>query len=82
MPKTMSNGKPNEVVADLRASIAKHIRMARAEKRLSQAEVASMAKTTPARVSELENIRCDPRLSTLVRIAAVLEVTLIVRSAS
>jgi transcriptional regulator with XRE-family HTH domain len=48
--------------------------MARADRRLTQIEVAKQAGTSPSRVSEIESGSADPRLSTLARIAGVLGV--------
>lgn len=68
----MAQPNTENKVSQLRKSVASAVRMARAEKRLSQIEVAQQAGTSPSRVSELENGNADPRLSTLARIADVL----------
>jgi transcriptional regulator with XRE-family HTH domain len=49
--------------------------MARANKQMSHKEVASLAGTSPATISELENGKADPLLSTFARIAGVLDIT-------
>lgn len=70
----MAQSNSESKVKELRESVASVIRMARADKQLSQIEVAQKARTSPSRVSELENGSADPRLSTLARIAGVLGV--------
>ena len=72
--------KPNteSKVRQLRDSVASQVRMARADKQLSQIEVASIAGVSPARISELEAGKADPRLSTLARVADALELTITV----
>jgi DNA-binding XRE family transcriptional regulator len=78
MPKPNTESKVDE----LRESVAKSIRMARADRRLSQIEVARQAGTSPGRVSELESGKSDPRLSTLIRIAGALGLDVRVESAA
>lgn len=59
-------------------NIGRRIAGARAYRNLSQADVATAAETTPARVSQIENASASPRLDTIVRVARAvgLEVTL------
>lgn len=68
----MANSNTESKVGEVREAVAKSIRMARADKRLSQIEVAEIAGTSPSRVSELESGKSDPRLSTLARVADAL----------
>ncbi len=72
MPHPNTESKANKV----RLDFAKAVRMARANKRWSQTEVARQAGTGVARVSEIENEVSDPRLSTVARIAAVLGISI------
>jgi Predicted transcriptional regulators len=69
-------------VREMRADVARRLRVARADKRLSQADVAKAAGTSRVTVSELENEVADPRITTLARIAGVLDLTLTVGSAA
>lgn len=57
--------------------MAKAIRVARAEKQLSQSEVAARAGTSPVTISELESAKADPKLSTLARIVGALDLTIV-----
>lgn len=70
MPQPNTESK----VKHLREAVASTVRMARANKQLSQVEVAQKAGTSPSRVHELETGSADPRLSTLARIADVLDI--------
>lgn len=51
---------------------AESVRVARARRQLSQAEVAERAGTTADRIGGIENGLVDPRLSTVERVAAAL----------
>jgi transcriptional regulator with XRE-family HTH domain len=53
-------------------NIARQTLHFRLENGLTQAELAQIAQTTQARVSEIESLKGDPRLSTLGRIARAL----------
>lgn len=54
------------------------VRVARARQRLSQAQVAKLAGTSPVRLSEIESGTGDPRLSTVERITDVLGLSIAV----
>lgn len=57
------------------------IRSERATQRLSQQELAKKAGVSPNRVTEIENEKSDPRLSTVEAIAGVLGLTVKVEAA-
>lgn len=78
MAKPNTEGK----VKQLRESLASKVRMARADKRLSQAEVAERAGTSPVRIWEIENGNADPRLSTIVRVAGALGLQVMIGDAA
>lgn len=78
----MANPNTESKVSELRQAVAKSIRMARADKQLSQIEVAQAAGVGTARVSELESGKSDPRLSTLVRVTDALGLAVTVGAAA
>lgn len=57
------------------------IRSERATQRLSQQELAKKAGVSPNRVTEIENEKSDPRLSTVESIAGALGLTVKVEAA-
>ena len=63
-----------EELANLRSQInvARAVLHHRLEHQLNQTELAKLAKTTQARVSDVEAMKGDPKLSTLARIALAL----------
>lgn len=58
------------------------VRAKRAALRLSQSELAHKARVNPSRVSEMENAKSDPRLSTVDRITAALGLSITVTEAA
>ena len=54
------------------ANIARTVFQRRLDEGLSQGELAKIARTTQARVSEIEALKGDPKLSTLGRVAYAL----------
>lgn len=61
---------------------AESVRMARAQRRWSQQDVAEKAGTTADRVSQIESGLIDPRLSTVERIADALGITVTIGEAA
>lgn len=61
---------------------AESVRVERARRQWSQAEVAAKAGTTAGLVSEIEGGKVDPRLSTVERIAAALGMTVTIGAAA
>jgi transcriptional regulator with XRE-family HTH domain len=57
------------------------VRSKRAALRLSQLEVAKAAGVSPTRVTEIENAKRDPRLSTVESVVAVLGLRITVEAA-
>ena len=55
-------------------SLAECVRIERARRQWSQAEVAQRAGTTPDRIGEIESASVDPRLSTVEKVAEVLDI--------
>lgn len=62
--------------------MAEQFRVARARRQWSQEEVAKRAGVDPARVSQIENGRRDPRFSTVVRIAGALGLQVLIGDAA
>lgn len=84
MPKSMSINDIAEAKSNRKAILvfAERVRVERARRQWSQAEVAQRAGTTPDRVSQIETGNTDPRLSTIERIADVLGIQFCVGSAA
>ena len=61
-------------VREIREAIASAVRMARADKRLTQAETAALAGVNVNRIKDIENAARDPKFSTIVRVAEALGV--------
>lgn len=78
----MNQPNTESKVDTVRRQVATAIRSARAARRLSQIEVAKQAGVSPSRVSELENEISDPQLSTLVKIADELGLSVSVTEAA
>ena len=74
MPNTGAGRKVAEVVGEA-------VRSKRAALQLSQQEVAKAAGVSPARVTELENAKKDPRLSTVESITEALGLRICVEAA-
>jgi transcriptional regulator with XRE-family HTH domain len=58
-----------EAVQQMMVRLGRRIAGARAERSLSQVEVAELAETSPARVSAIENATDSVRIDTIVRVA-------------
>jgi transcriptional regulator with XRE-family HTH domain len=74
----MSNTGAKRKVAE---RIGAAIRAERASQRMSQQELAKKAGVSPTRITEIENEKSDPRLSTVESIAGALGLTLTVEAA-
>lgn len=68
MPKTVEQGKTGE----LRSAISRAVRMRRADKRLSQQDVAELAGVSVVRISEIEGETKNPRIDTIEKVANAL----------
>ncbi len=68
-----------EAVKQSMTQLGRRIAGARAERNLSQAEVAAIAETSPARVSAIENATDSPRIDTIVRVAQAVGLDVTVR---
>src|SRR5689334_2296595 len=64
------------------AKLGRRIAGARAERSLSQAEVAELAETTAARISAIENATDSARIDTIVRVAQAVGLELTLREAA
>jgi len=62
------------------ARLGRKIAGARVERSMSQADVAELAETTPARVSEIENAAKLARIDTIARIAQAVGLEITVRN--
>lgn len=78
----MPNPNTESKVKRTREQLALMVRGRRAERNLSQSELAQNAGISPARISEIENEQSDPRLSTLVRLADALDLDVRVEPAA
>jgi transcriptional regulator with XRE-family HTH domain len=74
----MSNTGAKRKVAERIGAV---IRAERASQRMSQQELAKKAGVSPTRITEIENEKSDPRLSTVESIAGALGLTLTVEAA-
>lgn len=61
---------------------AESVRVARARRQWSQAEVAEKAGTTADRIGQIESGAVDPRLSTVERVAGALGLTVTIGEAA
>lgn len=75
----MSNSGDGRKVAE---RLGEAVRAKRAALRLSQQQVAVAASVSPSRVTEIENAKADPRLSTVESVLGALGMVLTVENAA